>query len=285
LPDLIHDLSKPDSVGQQQISLATSNEGRGVTLEKCLPELSNRGLLPANYESIVVVGSRARGWANEGSDCDIYVITAEPWHGPRTMETRLHVTPETVPIAVEFVDERRWEIKYFLQSQIDQVLDKVTSEQSADGTTDSEVTLPEQLLLVRLAYAIAVAGEEKLAVCQRRIRESRFRSVLVSQALDLLDSCSEDAVGALGSGDRETAVVATKRAFIHAVQALLASHDEYESGKWRSRAMRLLDPEELPFDEYWAIETMRTFDPEAAHLWVEQVLTTCQRISAGIEIR
>jgi hypothetical protein len=259
-------------------------KGPQMILEKCLPELSSRGLLPAHYESIVVVGSTARGWANEGSDFDAYVITAEPWRGPRAIETRLRVTPETVPVAVEFVDGRRWEIKYFLQSQIDQVLDKVAAEPSADATPDSELTLPEQLLLVRLAYAVALAGEEKLAAFQRRIRESRFRSVLVSEALDLLDSCSEDAVGALESGDRETAVVAAKRAFIHAVHALLASHDEYESGKWRSRAMRLVDPEELPFDEYWSIETMRSFDPAAAHLWVEQVLTTCQRISAEIEI-
>jgi uncharacterized protein len=52
--------------------------------------------------------------------------------------------------------------------------------------------------------------------------------------------------------------VATKRAFIHAVQALLASHDEYESGKWRSRAIRLLDPEELPFDQYWGWKLLVT---------------------------
>jgi hypothetical protein len=252
-----------------------------VNLKQCLPELSSRGLLPAEYDSVVVVGSTARGWANQGSDFDAYVIVSEPWDGPRTVESHLPVKPGTVPIAVDHVNGRRWEIKYYLVSQIDQVLAKVTD---TDGLPADELTQPERMLVIRLAHAVPLAGGELLAVWQRRIHGSRFRSSLVAQALEFFDSFAEDAVGALDDGQWETAVVAAKLAFEHVVEAVLGSHAQYDGRKWRGRMMRDLDPKQLPFDEYWSIETMRDFDPTAPRAWVERVLLTGQRICEEVEL-
>ena len=252
-----------------------------MNLEQSLPVLASRELLPADYDAVIVVGSTARGWANQGSDFDVYVITTQPWEGRRTVESRLPVTPETVPIAVEHVDGQRWEVKYYLRDQIDQVLAKVTD---TDGLPADELTQLERMLVIRIIHGVAVVGGELVAEWQRRIAGSRFRASVVAQALEFFDSYTEDAVGALADEQWETAVITTKHAFEYVVEALLGSHGQYDGRKWRARMKRSLDPKELPFEEYWSIETMCDFDAEVPRAWVERVLETGQRICAEIEL-
>ncbi len=54
--------------------------------------------------------------------------------------------------------------------------------------------------------------------------------------------------------------------------------------KWRSRRMRLVDTPVLPYERYWELETMRTFDPEAPEVWVREVIAVCQRISMEVSV-
>jgi hypothetical protein len=46
----------------------------------------------------------------------------------------------------------------------------------------------------------------------------------------------------------------------------------------------MLQPPELSFDDYWQLETMRSYDPETPEKWVEEVLRTCQHVSTEVRL-
>lgn len=256
-----------------------------VNFESCLNQLAARGLLPEPCESAFVVGSFARGWENPGSDLDIYVVMPAPWQGPVTQQIAVTAHPGTVPATIEFVDHVRWEVKYWLDSQIAQVIARVSADRlERRDFSDPGLSLTELLLLGRLPHAIPLSGESWLRQQQERVRASAFRSVMINRALTMVDGCSEDAVGLMKAGDLESAVVSAKQAFTNAVEALLASYGEVEGTKWRARGFREADPKELSFDDYWEIETMTGYQPESQWRWVERVLQVCQRISTEIRL-
>jgi hypothetical protein len=108
---------------------------------------------------------------------------------------------------------------------------------------------------------------------------------VASQALYLLDHYTEDAVGMRANNDMNSAVLAARQALGFAVDALLASHGELETQpKWRARRMREVLPSELSYDEYWDLETMRSYDKDAPERWVDEVLLLCQRIAAAVNL-
>jgi hypothetical protein len=109
---------------------------------------------------------------------------------------------------------------------------------------------------------------------------------MVTRTLARADSFLEDAIGQLGAGDVESAVISAKMAFSHCVDALLESAGEYGfyTPKWRARRMRAVAPGAISFEDYWAIETMRGYDPADPGAWVSSVVRTCQRLSMKIEV-
>jgi hypothetical protein len=88
------------------------------------------------------------------------------------------------------------------------------------------------------------------------------------------------------NNDLNSAVLSARIAFDHTVDALLAEQGEYESHipKWRARRFQVANPTKLTFSKYWALETMRDFDPNEPSKWVSEVLTLCQDLSLKIEV-
>ena len=43
-------------------------------------------------------------------------------------------------------------------------------------------------------------------------------------------------------------------------------------------------PRQLPYEDYWAIETMRDFDPEDPRDWVTRIVQQCRDLSIEVEI-
>jgi Nucleotidyltransferase domain len=255
-----------------------------VAIETYLSDLSAAGLLPDRYRAVLVVGSVSRGWANRGSDVDIYIVTDAPWRATDRAVPVL-LDPARVGVLMGTLDGRRCEVKYWLQTQVDQMLAKVSPDRT--GRSDeawTTLSLPEKLFLERIRHAVALDGEDWLLSHRQAVLASAYRAVAVGQALGLLHGSVEDAVGQLESGDWDSAVMSAKGAFSYLVDALLAGQGEpVASPKWRARSLRQLDPPQLPYAEFWRVETMRTFDPADPRAWVEEVLVLCRRVCADID--
>lgn len=255
-----------------------------IDFAECLPELARRGLLPERYRAAYIAGSIACGWGHTASDLDIYVVCDEPWTGETTTRVPVALTPDTVPFAVAHVDRMRWTVEYWQDTQIDQLVGKVSWEVfERDPNSAALVTSPVQKelnLLERMNHAIVLAGEDWIAERRRQIGASAIRSIAASAQLDVVDTYLEDIVGLMESGDLDAAVLAAKVAFEYAVDALMAFHGEVaRDGKWRARRVKLVDSKTLPFADYWRLETMRDFDPDDPRPWLERVLALCREIS------
>ncbi|WP_069742991.1 nucleotidyltransferase domain-containing protein [Streptomyces sp. EN23] len=252
--------------------------------ENCLSELERRGLLPDEHRAVYVSGSIARGWGNETSDLDIYVITPEPWTGDGEASAPVALEPNSVPIGITHVNKVRWDIEYWSEGQVEQLVRKVSwaSFDSNPKATDL-MTSPMQHelnFLERLPYAVPLAGEEWLLARREEVASSALRSLATSAQLNLADAYLEDAVGQLKASDLESSVLSAKMAFGHSVDALLAYNGEVgRSWKWRARRFHEVEQDVLTFERYWALETMRDFDPESPARWVEEVVQVCRSIS------
>ncbi|MFC5215344.1 hypothetical protein [Streptomyces coerulescens] len=258
-----------------------------TTLLDCLEALENRNLLPADHVAVLCVGSVARGWANDRSDYDFNVIAHGPWQGPSVRTIPVPLWPAWVPAVVEYVDGRRWEIKYWLDVQVDQMLAKVAWDRFDEGaSTARALTDAEELFLERLASCLTLSGLSWVRSRRQALSKTAFRAFVTTRSLTEADSSIEDALGQLAADDIDSAVLSARKAFGHVVDALLESHGAYGSPipKWRARRLREVGPEELPYEDYWAVETMRDFDPRAPGAWVKRTVQRCRDLSIEVEI-
>lgn len=264
----------------------TATDRQAPVFADAVGELASRELLPADTLVVFVAGSMARGWDNETSDVDLYVVSATPWTGPTGQSISAPVVPEEVPVEAFRAGGRRWEAKYWVDTQVDQILAKVGWDALEDGRLPPyRLVKDEVLLLERICHGVTVLGPEWTERRRAEVWDSALRAVLVASELDLADSRSEDALGQLAAGDLDSAVLSARLAFGFTVEALLASLGEFGSGeKWRARRMRAAKPDVLPYDLYWEIETMRGLDPEDVGVWVRRVVSECKRITREVDV-
>lgn len=256
-------------------------------LTGCVDELDRRSLLPADRVAVAVVGSVARGWANVGSDYDIYVVAPTAWRHESARTVPVSLDPPAVSTLALMVDGRRWEVKYWLDSQVDQMLAKVTWQQFEHGSAAANSLVDaEEIFLERLATCVPLEGQAWVERRRTELDDSAFRAFVVTRSLAEADDCAEDALGQLASDDMESAVISAHRGLGFAVDALLESYGQYGSRtpKWRARRFRAAAPRQMSFEEYWALETMRGLDPEAPRSWIEHVVVVCKGLSAEVEI-
>jgi hypothetical protein len=248
-----------------------------------LAELSSRGLRPELIEAAFLCGSLARGWGNEKSDADIYLILPERWQSETATNISVQLTPTTVPLETIYVNGRQWEVKYWMEDQVSQILDKVSWEQFEDKT-EYRLTNTEHGLLARLPSCVPIAGGQWISSVQEKLAESAFQAMIVRDCLAEVEILVEDAVGQFEAHDYESAVLSVRHAHCSAVDALLASHGQLDrTSKWRARRMRQILPPELPFADYWAAETMRDFKPDAPEDWVLAMLRRCGQLKEAVE--
>jgi hypothetical protein len=252
----------------------------------CLPALRELGLLPGTELAAFVVGSTVRGWDHGASDLDLVVVCAERFRDERLVRVTVPLSPGEVD-AIGFMREgRRWEVKYWLDDQVDQVLDKVSRDSfEHDRTAGARLVPTEEILLGRMATCHPLSGPDWVRRRLRQIEESAFQAYMLTDILTEADTKAETAMGQLASGDLPSAVLSARDAFGYAIDALLVGHGEYPSPpKWRARRFQEAKPELLTFEEYWEIETMRGYDPADPAKWVEQVVDLCKDIAMEVEI-
>ncbi|MFE5867723.1 hypothetical protein ACFQ6V_03595 [Streptomyces roseifaciens] len=258
-----------------------------TSLTGCLEEMDRRGLIPADCLAVCCVGSVARGWSNVTSDYDFNVVSSTPWAGESARTIPVPLEPAAVPAVVLHVDGRRWEIKYWLDSQVRQMIGKVGWEQfETGGSTARALIDTEELFLERMGTCLTLSGAAWAEECRRRVEESAFRAFVTTRSLSEADSSVEDAVGQLADGDVDSAVLSARKALGHTVDALLESKGNFGSRtpKWRARRFREVRPEALSFEEYWALETMRSFDPGDPRAWASLVIQRCRDLTMEVDI-
>jgi hypothetical protein len=252
----------------------------------CLAELDSRALLLPQTLAAFVVGSAARGWANATSDYDIYLVGyRQPADGSGLL--RVPLDPPTVPVVYLDVDGRHWELKFWLDTHVDQMLAKVSWPAYEAGLVAGQsLVKAEELFLERLVTCVPLAGEGWVRRRREELTASAFRAYVVTRSLAESDGSAEDALGQLAAGDTEGAVLSARRAFSHAIDALLSSAGEYgyHTPKWRARRFRAANPAVLSFAEYWDIETMRGYDPDDPGAWVHRMVRLCQDIAIDAAI-
>lgn len=243
-------------------------------------------LLPPDLIAASVVGSVVRGWANAGSDLDIYMVTDKPFARPGMSALAVPLAPATVTAAVAHLEGRHCEIKYWTEGQARQLLTKLDREPDEAADVRADLTPREELFLERMIFCAPFAGEAWIHAFRGEIEAAGFREFLVHSSLGRANSALEDALGQMRAGDELSAVLSARAALGSCVDALLDSHGVYgrNTPKWRARRFREAEQEVLGFDTYWAAETMRDYDPAEPQQWIKNVVSLCRSIEMEIEI-
>jgi hypothetical protein len=251
-----------------------------------LGDLERAGMLPPQRNCVLVVGSLARGWANAASDVDVIVVTDAGWQPPGAGSDGVRLQPDAIATARTRAAGRRCDVKYWLDGQVDQLLAKVSwPEFHAGRVGPAELSDDEMSVIERLDSAVPLAGEPWLVTRREQLHGTAYRAVMTARALTFADNNAEDALGQLADGDLDSAVLSARLAFGWTVDALLCQHGELDKNpKWRARRLRAAQPPQLPFEEYWRIETMRTFDPSDPATWVKAVITTCRDLALDVSL-
>jgi len=252
-----------------------------------LEVLRQQSLVPDGCSAALLVGSAAKGWSNARSDYDFYIVSDDPWRGPNHGSINLPLDPPEIQTESFWSDGRRWEVTYWLASQVKQIIAKVSwQEFDRDRTAEQFLVGREEVLLERLTACVPLLGAEWLAERQKEVEASAFRSLIVTRSLGVADGDIEDALGQLESGDLHSAVLSARNALGHSIDALLEQCGQYgsRSPKWRPHRFLAANPSILSFDRYWAFETMQNFDPNEPEKWVTDVLTLCQDIAMKVEL-
>ncbi|MBQ1050204.1 nucleotidyltransferase domain-containing protein [Micromonospora sp. C51] len=258
-----------------------------TSADEWLDPLRKRNLLPDEVLAAFVVGSAARGWHNARSDYDIYIVTTSQRDPGKGDHIPIPLDPPFLMSEIFYAQNKRWEIKYWLDSQVDQMLDKVSWEAYERGTSAGGVlTLAEELMFSRLSNCLPLIGEEWVHERRRQLAKSAFRSFLLVRSLGAVDDAVEDALGQMEAGHLECAAISARNAFGHAIDALLESEGEFGSHqpKWRPNRFKAAAPAAVSFETYWALETMQTYDPVDPRPWIKSILTFCQDIAMGVEV-
>ncbi|MEV8305789.1 hypothetical protein AB0P36_00140 [Streptomyces flavidovirens] len=257
-----------------------------ATTDNWLATLEARNLLPEETLAAYVVGSTARGWDNARSDFDFYVVLSADELPSAPNSIPLPLAPPFVRSDVFFEAGKRWEVTYWLDSQIDQILSKVSWEAYEAGTiAENTLVKKEEQSLARLVNCLPLVGQEWLDQARKKLAGTAFRSFTVVRSLVMADDAVEDALGQMDEGDLYSATISARIAFGHSIDALLDGQGEYGSHtpKWRPNRFKAAAPSAISFEEYWEIETMQAFDPSDPRRWITKVLTICQDIAMRVE--
>lgn len=242
--------------------------------------------LPDGLQAALLVGSYARGWANAGSDIDVVVVaTARPTEGVSVLPVPLD--PDDIVFVGGYAGSLGWEVKYWLVDQVEQLLAKVRWEGfETNQAAAQSIIEQEELFLERLVTAVPLSGAEWLQKTRSRLAESAFRTLVVSRSLGFADKAVVDALGQAEAGDLTSAALSARSAYGYAVDALLESHGAYGSltVKWRARRVQEAALPELPFEDYWSVETMATCDRDDTRTWVSDTVRRTRRLMMATEL-
>lgn len=256
-----------------------------ATVDKTLPDLdtlTQAGVpLPEHTLCVYLSGSFASGMAHASSDFDIFVVTDEPFAPEdQTGVGHASVHPQEYPIVIRQLTTGRCDIEYWLEVQVSGLLEKF-----ADGNTTLGFTVEDVDFLYRLSIARPLSGEQWLRKQQAMLADSQFASMVAQRSFGTADSLFEDALGMLAVGDTHSAVLAAHEGFGRAVDGLLAAHQQFSPRrKWRAQKLVRAQLAPISLEDFWAIETMRDFDPANPEVWIHGVIESGRELMMEVEL-
>ena len=248
--------------------------------------LAEQAVLPESVLAAMVVGSMARGWANAYSDLDLLAICTEL---PAEVSARQPVPlqPPCFAVRAWHGPDQRWEVKYWTAGQVEQILAKVSWDAfESNGSAPQSLTEAEELLLERSLTGLPVVGEDWLAELRGRLADSAFQTQVTSRSLARAEESVVDALGQVEADDPHSAVLSARKAYGHAVDAMLESHGVYGSMqlKWRARRVQDAALAELPFADYWQLESMAGYDDGQPATWVADTVRRTRALIMQVEL-
>jgi hypothetical protein len=251
--------------------------------EQLVAALSDAGVLPPDTRAVFVGGSVARGWHNALSDIDAYVMTAEPWSSPSAWRMPMELDPPVIAMELVHLGGVPVDAKYWTEGQYARVLAKLAATDPGPSPL-LRMADEEKLLLERIRHPLICCGEQWMRQAQAELAASPHRRLVVTLSFDMVDARVDDALGQLSAGDVHSAVLSVRLAHGHAIDGLLASHGEVGTQpKWRARRLAEVKPPELPYDDYWRVETMADYDPADPAGWVRRIARECRRITTVVD--
>lgn len=247
--------------------------------------LTEAGLVPHAAASVLLVGSRARGWQHDRSDFDVVVVTPQPWAGKTDSRQKVALTEDSIALAVTSVDGVLCEVKYWTEAQILEMLEKVAWSAWDAGSTGDSLSTNESILVERLPHALALSGQAWLDGIAAQVRASAAHSCFALACLIRADDSLDDASGLWQSGDVPGALLAAQRAFVHVTDALTASRGSPGTdSKWRLRRVEAIDSSALGADEFWRLITMQGFDPGQPEAYLDLLTYRCSQIMLDVRL-
>jgi predicted nucleotidyltransferase len=221
-------------------------------------------------DCVYVGGSAARGWANPGSDIDVYVLgtTAD--------------AAEIVPVE----GRPRVDVHALSAATLDRLFagvywDVIRNRQEYVGTR----TERDWLLLERLHHAYPLAGQEALAGYRQRLAGSAYRHMLVQEHFSIADGYAEDCLGQLAVDDDDSAVLSGREAHLKAVDGLLSARGCFcWLVKWRARAMQETEPDLLTYDQFWRIATLADLPALGPRAWARGQVAATRELMARVDV-
>ena len=248
---------------------------------RLLDTMAASAALPDDTLAVFVGGSIARGWNNEWSDIDAYVVSRTPWAGGSAKTVPLD--PPRLPVGLLDLDGVLVDLEYWTAGQVEQVLAKLAA--PADAQSPLLALVREEMsLLDRVCHPLVCTGADWVADVAAAVAAGPLRPLAVSLQFDMVDMRVEDALGQLAAGDVHSAVLSTKLAYGFAVDGVLARYGEIAlNAKWRARRLADAKPAELDFDAWWRVETMADYDDADPGGWVRAVCRECRRITTVVD--
>jgi predicted nucleotidyltransferase len=221
-------------------------------------------------DCVYVGGSAARGWANPGSDVDVYVLgTAADGAEIVAVEGRPRIDVHAMSTATldRLFAGVCWDI--------------VRNREEYVGTRSDR----DWLLLERLHHAYPLAGADALAGYRQRLAGTAYQHMLVQEHFSVADAYAEDCLGQLAIDDDDSAVLSGREAHLRAVDGLLSARGCFcWLQKWRARAMQETKPDLLTYEEFWRIATMAELPALGRRAWARAQVAATRELMARVDV-
>jgi hypothetical protein len=221
-------------------------------------------------DCVYIGGSAARGWANPGSDIDVYVLGAETDAAENVYtdgRPRVDVHALSTAALDRLFASFSWDVVRSGQAYVDTRSDR------------------EWLLLERLHHAYPLAGHDALAGYRDRLAGSAYRHMLVQEHFSFADAYAEDSLGQLAIDDDDSAVLSGWMAHLRAVDGLLSARGCFAwNPKWRARAMQEAKPDLLTYEAFWRIVTMAELPALGKRTWARAQVAATRELMARVDV-
>lgn len=241
-----------------------------LDVRRLADELQVAGFLREPVACAFLSGSVAYGWNTSTSDVDIHVVTDGPV--PSTVHGERGLRQD------RGLDDWMWDLEYQDSELIERLLDCLSWETYLSADPASIISDADVDLVSALWHGVPLLGESTFEEIHTRLELSAAPWVVAGHYLDDYDRFALDVQGLVERGDDASAVMSARAALACVAAAALSVEWQFPvAQKWRARQMRLVDPDCLPFDDYWALETMSGFSASEPAAWAVRTIRRCQR--------